>query len=800
MLKNYIKIALRNLLRNKAYSVINISGLAIGMACCILILLFVQDELSYDTYHADADHIYRLTTENKSSGEIRYLAVTAAPYAEMISSGIPEIQKYTRFKQHGRVLVKFGEKKFFEERFFYADPNVFEVFSFRLVRGDPKEALTARYSVVLTESLAEKYFGENDPIGQSIILDNQHTFNVTAVMKDVPRNSHFRFDFLASFETLASIRGERYLKHPGYLDFYTYLLLQENTNPRELEAKFQEGIKRSYGATIAAMRGFQLQPLKSIHLHSKLEYEIEANSSVLYIYIYSAIAFFILLIASFNFMNLSTARSARRAKEVGLRKVLGAFRLQVVKQFLGESVILSLLSLALAIILAALFQGIFSSLTGRELTIGFFDNGALVLGFFGIVLAVGIFAGLYPALFLSAFEPVHTLKGNLGTGGKSSSFRRFLVVAQFAISIALIAGTLIIQNQLNFMRNQNLGFNKEQVVVIPLYDPSARQAYELIKTELMQNPSIISATASSSVPGKSFNTIAYRPEGIPDDEHLSMITFFVDYDFFKTLDIKLASGRIFSKEFSTDEDAAFILNESAVRQIGWSSPLQKEVIWPRDLRRKDDIVKKGQVIGVVKDFNVTSLHQSIEPVIIQIRPGSFRSISVRISPENIRKTLAFIKEKWNKFSPAFPFEYSFLDDDFEKLYKADEKVGKIIGIFSSLAIFVACLGLFGLASFSTEQRTKEIGIRKVLGASVSGIVLLLSREFAKWILAANLIAWPVAYIAMNKWLQNFAYKTRLGIEFFFLSSLLAFAIAFIAVSYQSIKAAVADPIDSIRYE
>lgn len=800
MFKNYLKIALRNILRYRTYSFINIIGLAIGMACCILILLFVQDELGYDGYHANADHIYRLFAESKSLGETSRIAPIGAPLAKIFSSVLPEVRQATRINRGDRVLVKNGNKKFFEELFFYADPEIFDVFSFSFIKGDSQTALAAPFSVVITESMAQKYFDGENPIGKSVIMDNEHSFNITAVIQDVPRNSHFRFDFLASLETLTDLRGERYLTHPGNLAFYTYILLQEGADPAELERKFHVGLTQFLGEQAASRISFHLQPLKSIHLHSKLEFEIEANSDISYIFIYSAIAFFILLIASFNFMNLSTARSATRAKEVGMRKVLGAHRMQLVKQFLGESVILSSLSLFLAIILAELLLRLFNSLTGKDLALPYFGNFGIFLGFFGIILVVGILAGLYPAFFLSAFNPLRTLKGKVGTAGKSSSFRHFLVVAQFAISIVLIIGTVIIQNQLSYMRNRNLGFNKEQVVIIPMPDPKARQAYKSIKTELMQNPSLISATASSSVPGKSFHVITYRAEDMPENEHQKMVSYFVDYDFLETLGIELAAGRNFSQEFSTDETSAFILNETAVKKLGWDSPLNKQIIWPSDLRKKDAIVKEGRVIGVVKDFNVTSLHQLIEPVILQIRPKNFRSISARIKAENIPETLAFLRDKWMKFFPAFPFEYSFLDDDFEKLYRADEKVGQIVGIFSSFAIFVACLGLFGLASFTAEQRTKEIGIRKVLGASVSGMVILLSKEFAKWVLLANIFAWPIAYYAATRWLQNFAYRTSIGVVVFVLAAVLALVIALATVSYQAIKTALANPVEALRYE
>jgi putative ABC transport system permease protein len=800
MLRNYLKTGLRNVLRNKGYSLINISGLAMGMACCILILLFVQDELNFDCYHTKKDHIYRLVALNQSGGEERHLAPIGAPVGQIFADAFPEIQKQVRFYRGSRVLVRYQDKRFFEERFFYGDPTAFDVFSFSVIKGNPQTALSVPFAVVMTESMAKKYFGREDPVGRTIILDNEHSYNIVAVMRDVPPNSHFRFDFLASLETLAVLHGRRFLEHPGYMAFYTYLFLGEGADPEMLELKFEEMIKQRYGERIASMRSYDLQPLKDIHLHSTLDYEIEANSSISFIYIYSAIAVLILFIAAFNYMNLSTARSAKRAREVGIRRVLGALRPQLVKQFLGESFILSVVSLFLALIFVWLALPSFNSLTGKQFSFSFISNPVFLFALVGIVVAVGILGGFYPAIFLSGFNPIRTLKGRLAANGKSGSFRRLLVLAQFTISIILIIGTLVIRNQLDYLRSQNLGFNKEQVVVVPMHDQNTRQAYESIKSEFMENPSVLSVTASSSVPGKPVTSIAYRFEGLPKDQHISLDTYFVDDDFLRTLDIEVVAGRDFSQEFATDEENAFILNETAVRELSWSDPLNKQVIWPSDLRRQDAIVKKGQIVGVVKDFHVTSLHESIGPVLLQLRPSSFQYLSARISTASISDTLSFFKKKWSQFSPAFPFEYSFLDEDFDRLYRSDQKVGHIIGIFSLLAILVACLGLFGLASFAAEQRTKEIGIRKVVGSSVTGIVLLLSRDFTKWVLGANFIAWPIAYYAMKRWLENFAYRTSIGIEVFILSGLLVFVISLVTVSYQSIKAALKDPVDSLRYE
>ncbi len=800
MLLNYLKIALRTIRRDKVYSAINIVGLAVGMACCLLILLFVSNELSYDSYHSQANKIYRMVASSQFSGEESHFVPLGAPYAVLFTDALPEVKAAARFYPHRRLLVEYAEKKFFEERFFFADPTVFEIFTFPILRGNPTVALKSPFSVVITESMAKKYFGDLNPVGESLRIDNEHVFRIDAVIEDVPSNSHFHFDFLASLETLSDLYGKRFLQHPGYLSFYSYVLLQENTDPLELEAKFQKVVKQNYGERVASLRTIELQALQSIHLHSHLEAELEANGSMSFIYIYSAIAIFILLIAAFNFVNLSTARSTKRAREVGMRKVLGAVRFQLVKQFLGESVIYSFVSLVLAFFMAGISRPFFNAMTGKELPLDFLFGGIPLAGLVGIFLVVGILGGLYPALFLSAFEPIRALKGKWRTGARSGSFRRFLVVSQFAISIALIIGTVVIRNQLHYMRSKDLGFDKEQVVVIPINDAEARKSYEVIKAEWLKDPSILAATASSCVPGKQATRIAYRVEGLPDDQHVSLDTYFVDDDFIETFGIEMVSGRGFSKEFATDEESAFILNEAAVRELNWDQPLGKQIIWPSDLRRQDAIVKKGNVVGIVKDFHLASLHESIGPVLFQMLPSNYRFLSARIAGEKISPVLSFLEEKWRDYSPVFPFEYSFLDEDFDKLYRADQKVGGIIGLFTTLALFVACLGLIGLASFASEQRAKEIGVRKVLGASASGIFLLLSRDFGKWILIANVLAWPVAYFAMDRWLQNFAYRISIGVDVFLLSALIALALALVTVSFQSFKAAFADPINSLRYE
>jgi len=800
MFLNYLKTAFRNILKYKGYSSINIIGLAIGMVCCVLILLFIFDELNYDCYHSQSDNIYRMIASSQSSTEGRQYVRLGAPIAPLFNNAFPEVKEAARFYSHRKVLIEHEERKFFEDRFFFADPSVFRVFTLPILQGNPSTVLENPFSVVLTESMAKKYFDDSNPIGEILKIDNEHNFRIDAVMENVPQNSHFHFDFLASLETLSYLYGKRLLQHPGYLSFYSYVLLQENAEPLDLENKFREVVKDHYGEKATSLRTLKLQPLKSIHLHSHLEGELEANSSVSLIYSYSAIALFILIIAAFNFINLSTARSSKRAQEVGMRKTLGATRFQLVRQFLGETVIFSFLSFILAIIMVRGLLPFFNSLTGKDLYFGSLYSTVMLIGLGGIVILVGILGGLYPSLFLSSFEPIRTLKGKWGSGGRSGSFRRILVISQFVISIALIIGTIIIRRQLNFMRNQNLGFRKEHVVIIPMHDPEVKQDYEVVKGDLLKNPSILAVTASSSVPGRPVSNIAYRMEDLPDNQHANINTFFVDHDFFETFGIEMARGRGFSKDFVTDKESAFILNETAVRKMSWNSGINKQITWPSDLRRKDAIVKKGRVVGVVNDFHITSLHVSIEPAIFHIRPSNFRFLSVRIASGNIPKMLSFLESKWRQFSPAFPFEYSFLDKDFNRLYRDDRKEGRVIGIFTILALFIACLGLIGLTSFSAEQRTKEIGIRKVLGASVSEIFILITKEFAKWILIANILAWPVAYFVMKRWLQDFAYRVSIGVDIFLLSALIGFSVALATVSFQLIKAAKANPINSLKYE
>lgn len=807
MFKNYIKIAFRNLRRHKGYSFINIAGLAIGMVCCILILLYIQDELSYDRYPEYADQIYRLVldVDTPNRGSIRN-ARTPPPWAPALADDYPEVESYVRFKTplvSWLIGYEEGEKRFHESGFYFSDHTVFDFFNLHLMRGDPKTALRDPRTVVITETMAKKYFGDEDPMGKILRADNTYDFRITGIMQDVPKRSHIRFDFLASFESLSVFPiygGTEYatFQRTGlFPDVYTYLRLKKDYPPVEFEKKMPDFLDKYLRDQIARLNlrvKPYLQPLTRIHLHSHLEAELRANSDISYIYIFSAIALFVLLIACINFMNLATAYSTNRAQEVGMRKVAGAYRIQLISQFLGESIFLAFLALGLALVLAQLLMPIFNSFSGKELVLTFGDSW-VVLGIIAIVLFVGVVSGGYPAFFLSTFQPITVFKGSYKGSATNSLLRKILVWFQFTLSILFIISTIVAYKQMNYIQIKHLGFDKEQVVVIPLGDPRARQIYLSYKNLILQNPDVLSTTASSSLPGGLINGLLIRLEGAPEGEEINIEQIMVDHDFINTLGIELVEGRDFSVSFSTDTMSAFILNETAIRQFGWEqNPLGRQMAignW-----------KQGKVIGIVKDFHVKSLHQRIEPLLIHIAPNpdALHYFAIRIRPNNISRILRFMEETWYQVYPHDPFIYSFLDEDFDSLYRAEELRGRILTSFTLLAIFIACLGLLGLASFSAEQRTKEIGIRKVLGASSSGLMILILKEFLILISIANITAWPVAGLLMHSWLQEFAYRTNIGISTFLFSGILSLIIALVTVSYQAIKAALANPVESLRYE
>ncbi|MCG3120619.1 MAG: hypothetical protein ALAOOOJD_03400 [bacterium] len=806
MLKNYLKIALRNLLKYKVYSFINVLGLAVGMASCILILLYVRDELSYDRHHEHAEQIYRVTREwfNSDGSTSLHLGHVAPPIGPLLKNDFPDILQMARINSGGNPLLRYQDQVFQEERFYFADPNIFEIFTLPLLHGDPKQALADPNSVVLTPAMAKKYFGSAEPLGKVINFNQQVDLKVTGVMQEIPANSHFHFDFLGSLKLPEQIFGEREFKNWSSNNYATYLLFSKNYSTANFLQAIPAFIGRHHpdGEKAIPQTTLHLQRLTDIHLHSQLDSEIEANGNMMYVYIFAAIAVFLLLIACINFMNLATARSANRAREVGLRKVVGAERQQLIKQFLGETVVLAFIALLLAVVFVELALPQFNAFAGKELALrsqsALFIFGSLL----GVALFVGIVAGSYPAFFLSHFQPVAVLKGQK-IGSTKSRFRSMLVVFQFAISIILIVGMGVVYNQLEYCRTKNLGLNKEHIVVLPVSagEEIARR-YPDMCNQLLQHPHIAGVAASKRVPsGRLLDSSGGR---LLDGEKSTPLEFRianvrVDHNFIPTYGMQMAAGRNFSTAFPTDSTEAFILNETAVKKIGWAAP-ETAVDKPFEYGNR-----QGRIIGVVKDFNYESLHQPITPIVMLIAPSSFNTVSVKIRanrPADLAATLDFLKQKWQEYRPDFPFQYSFLDERYERLYQSEHRLGQIFGTFSLLAVFIACLGLFGLASYTAEQRTKEIGIRKVLGASVGNIVLLLSKEFTRLVTVATFVSWPLAYYAMNRWLQEFAYRINLHQQSgtFLLAAALALAIALLTVSFQSIKAALGNPIKALRYE
>lgn len=801
MLKNYLKTTFRNLKRQKTQSTINILGLAIGLTCCILILLFVRDELSFDKFHQNHDRIYRVTRRwlNEDGAVNLHLGFVAPPIGPLLKNDFPTIEHAVRMIETSGMLVSYGDTYFEEDRFFFAEEDMFEVFSINMIKGDPATALADPLTVVITEEMARKYFGSEDPVGSTMRVEAQGQaagLKITGVIEPLPHNSHFHADFLASFKTYEAIVGDQEMQDWGSNNYATYILMPKNYDIRALQDQLDPFIDRHMDEGRSKHTQLILQPLTDIHLHSHLDSEIEPNSDITYVYIFSVIAFFVLLIAAINFMNLSTARSSHRAKEVGLRKVVGAKRSQLIKQFLSESLLTVFAGLAVALLLVSLLLPRFNQFINRELSLNLSENLSFLAGLLMAAVFVGIVAGLYPALFLSGFQPARVLKGTKDQKRRKLSLRTALVVFQFAISIVLIICVGVVTSQLKYIQNINLGFNEEQVVVLPS-SPEISSQLESFKTQLYENPNIISVSAAKRVPsGRLLDSAGARVMRGGQREPLNfMIAHLrVDHDYIPTFGIELAAGRNFSKEMPTDEANAFILNETAVKEIGWASPqdaIGKEFVYG---------MAEGQIIGVVKDFHFESVHHAIAPIVLDLSSYSLAQVAVRISPNDIPGTMAFLQNKWREFRPRYPFSYYFVDERFDQQYRSEKRILQLIGYFAFLAIFIACLGLFGLALYTAEQSIKEIGIRKVLGASVSSIVFFFSKEFAKWVLLANIIGWPVAYFAMRKWLENFAYRTSLSPWIFILAGALALLIAILTVSFHSIKAAISDPVKALRYE
>jgi len=811
MIKNFLTIALRNLLKHKFYSFINITGLSVGITCCILILLYVKDELSYDTFNVKAKQTYRAVAKGMFGGNEFHAPQMPAPFAEAMINDYPEVLDATRIRRRGSMIIRYdtpqGDIKSFKEReIAYADSNFFSVFTIPILQGDPAEVLKAPNTVVINKKIAEKYFGNDNPVGKTLKINDRDEYTVSGVFEKIPHNAHFEFDFLLSMKSLEESENGAWLS----FNFHTYLILQEGADVSALNDKLPSLVKKYIGPELERFTGttfeqflesgnamnFYFQPLLDIHLKSDLQGELGANNDIMYIYIFSAVAIFILIIACINFMNLATARSANRAKEVGIRKVMGSYRRQLIWQFLLESILISTISFLIASLAVPFLLDPFNELSGKAIELNYLEDWYILAYLLLGAIVVGFLAGSYPAFFLSAFTPAKVLKGSIRTGAKSSVLRSSLVVFQFATSIILIVGTMVVYDQLDYIQNKNLGYNKEQVLILENTYLLKRQNAESLKNEMLQLSAVKSASLTADIPinGANNNT-AYFPGNNPNNDQTTVLAQFnVDHNFVKTMGIEIIEGRDFNVENAADS-LGVIVNEATVKNFGWKEPIGQEL---GTFTSNEGDISIYRVIGVAKDFHFESLRQNIGPLVMQLARWQNR-LAMRFEPGQTQEVINTLEQKWKGLAPGQPFTYTFLDESFSKNYEQEEKVGSIFGIFAGLAIFIACLGLFGLASFTTEQRTKEIGIRKVLGASTSGIIVLLSKEFGKLLLIAFVIGSATAALIMNYWfLQDFAFKTNLSFSTFLIAGGLTFLVAWFTMSYQSLKAAIAKPVNSLR--
>jgi putative ABC transport system permease protein len=783
---SYIVIALRKIRRQKGYAVINIAGLAVGLACCAMMLLWVQHEKNFDRFHANRDSIYRLIKETQTGSKTTLDARTPYPLGEAILGEVPEVVNFTRYQGVVGWDMRYGDEVFFNDDIGTADAAFFEMFSFPFVKGDPKTALADRASIVVTESMARKYFGREEPLGKIMTIgQRRHPFKVTGVIRDVPENSHLRFDCIIPivnfWEWWDGVPGDW-----GMIMFYTYVQLAPRSSAASAGPKIAAVLNENIPQSKAAIR---VQPLLDVHLKSNFEWDLDnyAQGSQSTLTLFSLAALGVLLLAMINFMNLSTARSANRAKEVGLRKVSGARRTDVMGQFLGESVVLAFLSLLLGLILVATGLPLFNALAGKKILIAGLFTRPLILSLIGMTFLTGVLAGSYPALFLSAFQPARVLRGGAISGGRSQAgLRKSLVVIQFALTIMLVMGTAVVNRQLEFIREKNLGIDTHNVVV---FWGAVRDAPK-VKNALLTNPNVLGVTVSDPPQFDQRGTSDVSWEEKNPEEKILFFPVTVDPDYLQTFRVGLVEGRFFSPDFPADQTESLVLNETAVRAMGMASPVGKRVTIGD---------RAYTVIGVVKDFHQGSLHRPIEPMIIRW-PEDYWRMCVRISPVQTQETIKFLEATMKTFSPDQPFRYVFLDDQIDGFYSSERRVEAILRLFTAIALFTACLGLFGLASFLAEKRTKEIGIRKVLGAPAAGLILLQTREFSKWILLSGLIAGPAAYYAAGRWLRGFAYHINPNVDLFLTAILATWLVALFAVGFQSVRAAMANPVESLRHE
>ena len=794
MLSNYLKIAFRNLRRDKFYSLINILGLTIGITCGLLLLLYVTDELSYDRYHKKADQIYRVVALIHEPDKTNHWAGIQPPTVKTMKETYPTVENYVRFFPNGTTTFRQGEKRFSEEDIYATDSTVFDIFTYTFLAGDPKTALNAPGSIVLTHQMAQKFFGTSEALGQTLRTNDTTSYNVTGVIEDVPKNSHFRFNALLSLNS-----RQRQADNWGGFYVTSYVVLAQGTDPKTIESKspqlydqYMAPIFKRIGINVA----YELQPLTSIHLYSKMDGE--TGGDIGYVYTFSAVAFFMLLLASINYMNLATARSARRAREVGLRKVMGSVQSALIGQFLSESVLMTTMALLVSVLMTWAMLPFFNTVSGKEIQIVQLLQPQFLLIALGMVVFTGFVSGSYPAFYLSSFEPAAVLKGTL-QGKNGSFFRKALVVTQFSVSLVMLICTWIVFQQLSFMQNQDMGYDREQVLTINYRNNQPRGRYDTFRRSLLANPNIQRVATAGQPASNMGGRVIFGVESNTGMKDMAFKPASIDHDYLKTMGMDLVMGRDFSEKILSDTLNSVLVNEATVKRMGWKEPLGKKVMLGSLPQDGEQAPPTAQVVGVVKDFHQQSLYNPIEPLIMFYRPA-LPVTHIKIAAKDADKTLAFIKQKWTETYPDKVFEYTFLDQDFESAYHADVLRGQIFTTFSILTILIACLGLFGLATFTTEQRVKEIGVRKVLGASVASVVVLLSRDFTKLVLLSFPIAIPIAYFSMHKWLQSFPYKTDIKVWVFLAACALTMLICWATVIYQSIKAALTNPVKSLRSE
>ena len=808
MLNNYIKIAIRGIVKSKFYSILNILGLAIGFAAFIFIFMYIRSEISYDRYHEKAERIYRIESDFNVSGKHDQFAIVPVPMGPALKLEYPEVEEFCRFNDVGNTLFKYGNKEIYEQNFYFVDSTLFNIFSYDLILGDPATCLVEPFSMVLSQTTSKKYFGDANPLGELIESGSGRQYKVTGVMEDVPENSHLWFNGLLSGTTLANIVGEEEFNSMEPERFwnigvFTFLLIRENAEMQNIHDKFTgfyDKYMKAVGETFNASFNLRSTPLCETHFSGNLSADLPKGSRA-YIYIFSAVALFILLIAAINYMNMATARSARRAREVGIRKVAGAYKKQLVTQFLSESVLLAIIGLIIGTALVYLLLPDFNNLSGKEFNFDIFANPGFLFSIIATTLIIGLLSGSYPAFYLSKFKPVTVLKGSGGgKGKKGGTLRKVLVVFQFAIAIAMIIGTIVVTNQLNFLKNKDMGFKKDHMVILELQDTTFRSKAETYKKELLKNSNIQAVTNSTGIPGNNSWIQVVKMEKDTAMIDATMILTIVDYDYIDTYELEIMKGRNFDRNMGTDAEEAVIVNETAVKQYGWKdNPLGKKIRWGFDIDGSGGRTLK--VVGVVRDFHFNSLHNKVEPIMLFMADFNKYYLSLKINPENFGQTMQYVEDKWNELGAGRPFDFRMLEDTWGSMYEGEQKLGIIFTIATLLTIFIALLGLLGLSSFIAEQKTKEIGIRKVMGATLGHILGKLYREFIVLIIIAFVIAIPVAVWQLNNWLQSsFVYHIDISAASVILAGLAALLISMITISFHTLKAGLGNPVDAIKYE